>query len=240
METVERRPDRSVAYRALCLGALLKRHQLEQKAQLFDPTRYEQYRHLNDKLIHWVNREALNAHLTTREQDLLICPFGYWSLTDMAEVVNSAERLGIVLWALSVLDSIPAYDTPFTLATVLRPLEIFTPVIDFVWCARQRPLGVLLDLRERAELWQWRAQAEDLQRMGLRAPDGQPLSQIIHHEAEQAQAQGKLPALIEGDFPVFGKPYGKLSSEQHSLTYSLSHARASTLNWLCEVELTWE
>jgi len=235
-----RRQEREVAQRALCLGVLVQRWQWEQQAQLMDVSQSLAPAYASQALLAWANDEGLSAAFSPQEAALLRAPFATWSLSDLASVLDLAERLAVLLWSLHVLDDLLAYDTPSPLHLLLPPLELLTPSIDFVWCARLRPQADLEALRDEAALWQWRAQAEDLERMGLRTAEGQPMRAVIRQELAQAQARGHLRGLLDGDFHAFGRPYAHLSEPQHALIRAISIQRAHASAWLCDAEMGWE
>jgi hypothetical protein len=188
----------------------------------------------------WLQAENLSEALCPMERALFCVPLGTWPLSALASVVDEAERLAVLLWALHILDELPPYDTPSRLGLLLAPLEILTPSIDFVWCARLRPQADLEATREEAALWQWRAQAEDLERMGLRTAEGQPMRAVIRQALAHAQAQGRLQELCEGDVTAFGRPYARLSPPQHALIRTISTQRAHAIAWVCDASLLWE
>ncbi|MCS6836918.1 MAG: DUF4272 domain-containing protein [Anaerolineae bacterium] len=233
------RHEREVAQRALCSGALLRRWQWEYAAHWVNETTLAAHQCDHQALVHWLQIEGLGEALSYDERNLLRAPLGSWSLNDLARVLDSAERLAVLLWALSHLETLPPYDTPSNLSLLLMPLEILTPSIDFVWCARLRPQAELEALREEATLWQWRAQAEDLERMGLRTAEGQPMRAVIRQALAHAQAQGRLQRLYEGDVTAFGRPYARLSAPQHALARAISTQRAHAVAWVCDAEASW-
>lgn len=239
---------RAVAYRALCIGALLKRHELELRVKTLrdyiiseDDRKIliEERRAMNENLLDWVVEEGLSPHLTFAENRLLYAPLGEWSSRWLMHTSWRAETLGMLLWSLRVLDDIPPYDVPFEQEDILAPLDIFTPTIDFVWCAELRPTSSLRAMRDLAELWDWRARATQLQRLGVRPMPNMSLSDIIRATAEQAHRNGTLNALINGDFPAFGKPYALLSDDQYDLTRTIAYERYSAMNWVSESSTSW-
>ena len=71
---------RAVAYRALCLGALLKRGEIELELQnldewsLFDTVRetfLQQQRSENERLLQWLDEEGIRQHLSDSEERII-------------------------------------------------------------------------------------------------------------------------------------------------------------------------
>jgi hypothetical protein len=249
MEQGQIQPARTVAYRALCLGALLQRSEYE--ATLHDMGRvlpFERVRdHLHDsqqqqinRLQTWLNNEGITDYLSGAEQHLLQKAPGRWTERTLTSVGWRIESAGVMLWALNRLDDLPPCDTRFELDEVLEPLDIFNSTIDFIWCATLRPEADLFALRDRAELWNWRSRATELARMGVRPPEGVTFREIIRFTAERACNNGQLPYLIDGDFPAFGKPYADLNDDEYALISALAYERYSAFNWLCELSSEWE
>lgn len=240
---------RTAAYRALCLGALLKRSELEQAVHKLQSEpipegvrRFIKSRHWSDnqRLLHWVSDEALDAYLTRAERVLLGRALGAWSDHARTLAAWRSEALGVILWALRFIEHVPTFDSRFDLHVVMSPLEVLTPTIDFVWQAGLRPVEDLRRLREVAELWHWRSKAAELQRLGIKPQDGVNFSDIIRITAEQASQDRLLPPPINGDFPAFGRAYRDLTTEQATFVSHIAHERSAALNWLCELSSEWE
>ncbi|MEL6526172.1 MAG: DUF4272 domain-containing protein [Chloroflexota bacterium] len=240
---------RAVAYRALCLGALLKRGALEVIIQdvdqwvVFDEVREQvikKQHQLNTDLNQWLIDENIQSHLSETEQHLLARPLGSWTERTLMTVGWRTEALGTMLWALGRFDAMLAYDTQFETDDVLDPLDILNPTIDFIWLADLRPERELSAAREQAELWNWRSRARELQRMGVRPPEGVSFNDIIRFTAERAYSNGHLPQPINGDFPAFNKSYTKLNPDEYALMSAIAYERNSAMSWICEVTSQWE
>ncbi len=240
---------RAVAYRALCLGALLKRAELELSIQelddrlVFDEVRQhfirKQEKH-NQKLNQWLIDENIAGHLSDNERHLFAKPLGKWSERTFITVGWRTESLGIMLWALNRLDFIPDYDSQFDPAAILAPLDIFQATIDFIWMADLRSDYELAEERDRAELWNWRSRARELKRMGVRPPEGVSFKEIIRFTTERAYKNGHINLPIGHDFPVFNKPYAKLTIDEYALLSAIAYERNSALSWICEITSDWE
>lgn len=228
---------RAVAYRALCMGALLKRGKLEFLVQE-QPTPLDVEYH--QQLNHWLVAENILSHLSETEQYLLAKPLGTWSERTLIMVGWRTEALGTMLWALNRLDDLPAYDTQFEIDTILAPLDIFQPTIDFIWLATLRADYDLQQSRDQAELWNWRSRARELERMGVRPPEGVSFNEIIRFTTERAYQNGHIPTPIHGDFPVFNKSYAYLNHDEYALVSSIAYERYSALSWICEITSEWE
>ncbi|QPC82726.1 DUF4272 domain-containing protein [Phototrophicus methaneseepsis] len=241
---------RAVAYRALCLGAILKRGEFEITLQGLDDDyalpedarRHMTSKHhdLNDQLYKWVDDENLTQYLIDTERTLLQKPLGSWRERTIISMSWRVESLGVMLWALRYLDSIPPFDVQFEPDDVLYPLDVLTPTVDFVWRAQLRPARTLIQMRDRAEGWNWRARATELERLGVQPPNGVPFREIIHETAHKARDKGHVPYLIDNDFPAFGKPFAELDSEQYALVSNIAYERYTALSWLCELSAAWE
>jgi hypothetical protein len=240
---------RAVAYRALCLGALLKRGEFELELQnldewsVFDSVRQnilQQHQSLNEQLMQWLDEEGIHRHLSESEQFLLNKTLGTWTERTLITVGWRIEALGTMLWALQRLDSLPSYDNQFEPAEILEPLDLLNPTIDFIWMASLRDDESLSAGRDQAELWNWRSRARELERMGVRPPEGFSFRQIIHQTSERACRDGHISHMIDGDFPAFGKAYADLTPDEYALMSAIAYERYSALNWVCEVTNEWE
>lgn len=240
--------ERIVAYRALSLGALLKRAELEVAVRnddflLFDGVRehaFNKQSALNNRLLQWLHDEKIISHLSESERHLFEKPLGSWSERALISVGWRTEALGVMLWALRWLDRIPAYDRQFELEDVIAPLDLLGETIDFIWSANLRSDDELSQSRDQAELWNWRSRATELERMGVRPPDGVTFGEIIHMTAERAYTNGHLPTLIDSDFPAFNKAYADQSEDEYAITSGIAYERYFALNWICELSSEWE
>lgn len=241
--------SRTVAYRALCLGALLKRSEWELAVQnsderfIFDGVRnhvLQKYQQFNADLLQWLSTEKIMPHLSKSERRILKQPFGTWSERTLMCIGWRLEALGILLWALKRVDTIPTYDDPFIAEEMIESLDLLNPTIDFIWLASLHPAEELRIARDSAEQWNWRSRATELERMGVRPPDGVTFSDVIRFTAERALDNGHLPHLIHGDFPAFGKAYVDLTDDEYALTSAIAYERYFALNWVCELSTSWE
>lgn len=241
--------ERAVAYRALCLGALLRRGELEIAVQnigeiaVSDDTRnqaHETLMHRNAQLCHWVEAEVILPHFSERERYLLRKPLGAWSERNVTSVGWRTESLGTMLWALHWLDDMPDYDQQFDLEAVLSPLDILNPTIDFIWSATLREADDLCAQRDAAELWNWRSRATEIQRMGMNPPEGVTFDEIVRFTTERAVREGKLHQVRDGDFMVFNKPYAQVDDDEYALVSNIAYERYTCFSWICETSSEWE
>lgn len=240
---------RAVAYRALCLGALIKRGEIELELQNPDEgslddtvgkTILEQHCAENEQLLQWLSDEGIRPHLSESEDFLLNKALGTWTERTLITVGWRIEALGIMLWALQRIEHLPDYDDQFEPADVLAPLDILNPTIDFIWLASLRDDENLSASRDQAELWNWRSRARELERMGVRPPEGFSFREIIRQTSLRAFHKGHIPYMIDGDFPAFGKAYADLDADEYALMSAIAYERYSAINWLCEVTNEWE
>ncbi|GAB5492205.1 MAG: hypothetical protein Phog2KO_24200 [Phototrophicaceae bacterium] len=237
MSQLQIQDARAVAYRALCMGALLKRGKLEVSAQDGLKNADTKY-HI--ALNQWLIDENILQYLSETEQFLLAKPLGTWSDRTLTMVGWRTEALGVMLWSLNRLDTLPSYDTQFETHDILEPLDIANPTIDFIWLANLRSDYDLRQGRDQAELWNWRSRARELQRMGVRPPEGVSFNEIIRFTTERAHRNGHIPNPIQDDFPVFNKPYAYLNPDEYALLSSIAYERYSALSWICEISSEWE
>jgi hypothetical protein len=238
----------TVAYRTFCLAAILTRLEIEVMLQSLDeyalPDTIRQGllgKHVGMKLDlwQWLEREGIAPYLTRTERQLLHQTPGTWPDRLLVNTSWRIESLGVMLWALRAIDEMPPFDTRFALDELLPPLEVLTPTVDFIWLAELRPADELATMRDCADLWNWRSRAAELQRMGMRPPEGTTFAEIIFITAQQARSKG-IPPLINGDFPAFGHAYADQTEDQFAITSGIAYERSAALNWLCELSSEWQ
>ncbi len=56
---------------------------------------------------------------------------------------------------------------------------------------------------------------------------------VVKMAAHLAAEKGDIPAVIGNDFPVFGRSYRDITSEEFAVVTSIAMERHKALNWLC-------
>lgn len=235
-------PDElTTGYRALCIGTMLLRGRIEHDYQTGDgqPAIYF-YRDHIAAIRDWVEEEGIDAYFSENESDLFTRQVGGWHYQDIINMSWRAEALGVVLWAIQVMDELPSFDSEFEPAQLLAPLRLLAPTGDFFKLVRLRPSSTLQAARDMAELWHWRARTAIIQERGLTPPDGWTFPEIIRLAAEHAYENGSLPYPIGEDFPAFGKPFAELTPDELSRITSIALERHYSLNWLCGRGDNWD
>jgi hypothetical protein len=98
----------------------------------------------------WLRREQLADALSVRERALISKPLAGWTERERSDAGWRSESVGVLLWALSSFDDMPAYDTRFETLPPLVPL--LAPTDEFRATASLRSPDVLAGAREAAEL----------------------------------------------------------------------------------------
>jgi hypothetical protein len=103
-----------VAFRAICLSGLIIRGELE-NARFYGSDEgadvlYEKAKKVNK----WFKETGAYNFLSTRESFLLRQPFGEWDLDCDYNFEHTNNQLGVLLWALSILETLPEMDHGFS------------------------------------------------------------------------------------------------------------------------------
>jgi hypothetical protein len=216
------------------------RSKFESIAQSASPQMMAVHDELATQLNIWIADEGLIASQSTREKPLVSKALGSWSRQELIDSAWRANSLGVILWALSRFDELPPWDTQFTPQETIKPLNLFAPIGPFLERAVLRPESEIEPMRELAELWHWRSRTRRLQEEGFQPEDGISLEDKVRTAAAKAFRDGDIPKPIGGDFPVFGKAYADLSTEECSQTSSIAIERLYALNWLCGYAADWD
>ena len=119
----------------------------------------------------WLRRENLADSLSVRERALVAKPLEEWSEQEAIEVGWGNEPAAVLLWAISVIDEIPPYDTRFEESAVARPAARahggFPPEP-----RRLRPAEEIGRARDVAALWHGRSHTTKLAAPGARQAEG--------------------------------------------------------------------
>jgi len=113
---VNDRPDaRAVADRALILYALVRRAYIEHvvNASEGDTSRFAQAEAARREQDHWLVDHELREGLTDVEARLFAAGSGTWPSEAVHDTLWRKESLGVLLWALGHLETIPSYAEEF-------------------------------------------------------------------------------------------------------------------------------
>ena len=140
------------------------------------------------------------------------------------ETVWQAEGLGVLLWALGLVELEPydrTFDPEWLLATPTAPGAL-----------RARP--EIEHALETARLWHWRTRTEMLRAgNGLAVPAAwDSPEQLVAVAAMRGYERGLLPSPLRGDFPAFGTGYRELTPAQRAEVVSIAYERHRALAWL--------
>src|SRR5439155_9367962 len=187
-------PDiETIARRTVGLARFTQRAQLEMAAnQAGNAGVHEKMREVMAPLIWVTNTPEQRELLSRQERQLFDEPPGAWPEQDIMESLWRVEALGVLLWSLSLLPDIPAYDHLFDVDAIQsRTSELSTPG-DVILHATLRPSFEIEAARTLAELWHWRAALVNAPAQDL--PLGLTRKDMIGFEASAAHGRGEIPA----------------------------------------------
>jgi hypothetical protein len=233
----ERPPDHAaVVARAFCLAALCDRLLAETGwASQTSPSRQQRVER-NAQVIAWLQSEELFAALSPVERQLLLQPVSGWTKVHHRDVSWRIESLGILGWALGLVDSVPGYATQFEIATLQSLFPLFDSTKPRERHGRLRPPEVLLREAVVARAWHQRADAVE-SRSGLmksrRSVIKNAARKLFGDRPALFDARPGQPQPPEYELSPYGKPYSELTVEACSMARSISLQRRHALNWLC-------
>ncbi len=188
----------------------------------------------------WLQQERLIDAASPNELEILQTPIGRLD-ADMASLASwQSEALVALAWALGLLDPMPAYHT------MAEPGPLFALVpspwddtSSFAAQARLRDELEVAQERERAELWEWRAQMEEIANGG-ESREVVEITDTISEVAREAHAAGLLPNPVAGDVAADGIAYRDLSPALRENAAIVAGQRLRALNWLCGFGTSWD
>lgn len=186
----------------------------------------------------WLSEHDLIPQQTTRlEVRLVAAPLGSWTAADITAVGWRSEAIAVLLWALGLRYSIAPYDQIVDALEFERVLPILGDAGPFLASAGLRGPDEVDRERDLAELWHWRSRAARVQP----APDGMARTgSIVTLAAHSAYEEGFLPALVDDDFPAFGRAFRDLQGEQLRDVAAVAAERRLALNWLSGAVTEWD
>ena len=121
----ERPSAREVADRALVLYALVRRASIELiVAETRDQMRRRQAEGARIETERWLERESLTGALTDTERTLFDAPTAAWPPEAIADGMWRKEALGVLLWALRLIDTMPSIDREFAVEDLNAAIEV--------------------------------------------------------------------------------------------------------------------
>lgn len=230
--------EAEAANRALCLGIVVLRGRAEFDLHEAEENQAEaEVQALNA----WVAADKIVRHFSGEEMTLLEKPAGSWSEQEIVNASWRAESLGVILWALSVVDTVPLYDVQFDPERLIGLIAFPDGSEAFIHGAKLRPAEEVASARDLAELWHWRSRTTQIQDdPSIELPEGTTFPMIIEAAAQAAYQNREIPPPIDEDFPAFGKAYAALEDEEYSLATSIAMERHFAFNWLCGYSRDWD
>jgi hypothetical protein len=184
-----------------------------------------------------LRRSGLSRGLSPQEKTLLrrtIVTMSHQQQVDATWRVEAAQTL---MWALTLLPELPPHGE-------LAVPEILKPDLDpteFIRAASLRAQTEIDRARDIAELWHWRSRTRQLIEEGrlfssddkVKAAGIYSYDDLVQIAAQKAHQDGSVGPLVNADFPVKGKAYRDLTTEEWTEVTSTTRERHFALNWLC-------
>jgi hypothetical protein len=150
----ERPSAREVADRALVLYAMVRRASIELiVAETRDQMRRRQAEGARLETEAWFERESLTGALTDTERSLFQAPTAAWPPEAIADGMWRKEALGVLLWALRSIDTMPSIDREFAVEDLNAAIEAPGSVSVFRATARLRDPGEIEAAWREADTW---------------------------------------------------------------------------------------
>jgi Domain of unknown function (DUF4272) len=186
----ERPSARETADRALVLYALVRRAAIEVVlTEADEPVRRRQAENARQETEHWLERESLSPVLTDVERSLFDAPSATWTPEAIADGLWRKEALGVLVWALRLVERMPAIDVEFEVAALNAAIEGAGSVSSFRAGARLRdPSEVEAAWRE-ADTWFGATEGtrgEDSTLASISAERSRALAWLRHANAPEA------------------------------------------------------
>jgi hypothetical protein len=152
---VNDRPSaRQVVDRALVLYAMVRRASIELiVAETRDQVRRRQAEAARLETERWFERESLTGALTDTERRLFDATTAGWPPEAIADGMWRKESLGVLLWALRMVDGLPPIDREFAVEELNAAVESPGSVSVFRATARLRDPGEIEAAWREADTW---------------------------------------------------------------------------------------
>ena len=229
------RPIDEIVRRAVLLLSLVRRAAIEPA----DPSSEEDdaFERETDRfeLYSWAKREFADTWAED-EHVLLSIPAGELLSDHVEHCLSAAPPANALCWSLGVVDDLTSDDIE------TLPLDHLlnwasTPWDEVGRLARKASLRDeerIAQMRERWELWYWRATLDDTD-----LDPGEDLGELVGDVAAGA-SESDLVNLIDADFGVDGQPFRSIDADQQATIAQLAEHNLIALNWVCGFGDSWE
>jgi Domain of unknown function (DUF4272) len=238
----------AAAQRALCLRAIIRRGEIEVELraaaekpnaphELNPDSLKVEARQIND----WLKDEELWLAASDNEKKAFNMIPGSWPQQLFKDASWRLEALGVIGWALGLADCISSYDSQLDSSSIAYRGQILSPTKELISKAHLRAEKDVLQAREIAESWLWRARTTQIQKQPDKypPPPGWTYEKIIALAAEHWEKAGLFQA-VRGDYPARGKAYAELTDDEWQELQSIATERLQGLNWLCKYSANWD
>ena len=179
-----------VSDRALVLYALIRRASIESVLEEGpDTRRVAQAERAKVETDLWLVRESLNSALTPIERTLFEGANGSWPHEAIADGLWRKESLGVLLWALEHVDSLPPIDEEFEVEVLNQRIRSYGNESSFRANGRLRSDGELEAAWREADAWLAATEGrtgEDVTIASISAERRRALSWLRERDAEPA------------------------------------------------------
>jgi hypothetical protein len=175
--------------------------------------------------------------IMTQQEQLFVSTSAYELDQDSYfEAGWEVESAVCLLWALGMISELPTYDSETEPKIIIKIPHDHDHAQLLIKQAKLRKEEEIDDARDTAELWHWRSRTRELEEQGVIPPKKSrfnTLDEVIKFTAAKHYEEGRIPPLIDGDFPAFGKAYRTLTEKEWQNIRFVSIKRHHALNWLC-------
>lgn len=184
------------------------------------------------ELLAWVEEGDLASSLGAGGLEFMRTTVGAAAEADYRDSLVSLEFAAALAWALGLrnaLGPVDAFTDPLALAAALP--EPFGPAPPFTGAMRLVPDDALRGALHYCNRWCWRAEVAMSKAFSFNGA-AESLAGTVRVAALRAFEEGIIDAVLDGDFPLNGVPFRKLSSGDADRVATVTGARAAALAWL--------
>jgi hypothetical protein len=227
-------PPREVVAQLRARATVREKEAMEEKAE---EARYA----------YWNPIEATDVFdaLTETERALAEADLMTMTLDQQAEAVAWLESVGVLAWALGIIDALPPWDRPVD-REVLRRVPAPADLAKFRAEAVLRDPELIEHGRTVAQLWAERARLHDLEASGFTLPDDlkqegvKTLADVVKLTTAHAVVEGAIEEAADGDFPVRDGKYADADEALAAELHTIALERLRAFRWLTGDLATWE
>ncbi len=155
-----------------------------------------------------------------------------WKSEELKRCFWLGERIGVLLWGINLIDSMPPFDTPFNISEINACL-LKVNRSDVKLSFRNRK--DLVKFYKLVDLYSWRVGMYVMKMNGILPPEPYTYKSMFDMIMDKVFKEGLVKKNIYNDLIILGKPFDKLTKEEFFRVAAIIKERNEAVKILIEM-----